>query len=200
MFHSWLSRDFRSPYSRAASHTLALFPMPVEFPHTFSRPPHAATRLHISPYVLRGSPIPLSSSINPTPNPPRPAFRPRKSSANRPGKFRQPAYPVSTYPQPAGPRKFSKACGGWHRRLLHGHGAQAKPAETSGRSTQTYASDRFTQIPRDGRPYVGIDIMGGHCMLWSGLKPDKQAVPEGLAPVLQSGLKPDRQHWAIVRL
>ena len=50
-------------------------PMPDTFPHTFSRPPHATTRLHISPYVLRGSPIPLSSSINPTPIPPRPAHR-----------------------------------------------------------------------------------------------------------------------------
>ena len=41
------------------------------FPHTFSRPLHATTRLHISPYVLRGSPILLSGSINPTPILPR---------------------------------------------------------------------------------------------------------------------------------
>ena len=60
LFHSWFSCDFRSPYSRAVSHTLALFPMPVEFPHTFSRLPMRFRGLPYTgrlPIWYRGFPI-----------------------------------------------------------------------------------------------------------------------------------------------
>ena len=80
---------------------------------------------------------------------------------------------------------------------FHGHTSMAclhvdhhapghQPAETSDRSTQIRIQPVHSDFPATGGPCVGIDVMEGRCMLWSGLKPDRQS---GLGARQKSCLK-----------
>ena len=74
---------------------------------------------------------------------------------------------------PAGLHEFPAPTAGAVPHVQTGH----RPAETSDRLTQTYASDRSTQIPRDGGPCAGDD--GG-----PAFKPARRPAPaaQGVDP------------------